>query len=86
MKNDRSCVIDEDNELEYCNSTGCEMTIDFPSRDNARVLNVGCGSSSLSADMLYHGWCLQSEIVNVDYSKVVIEKSKSISLSHGCIL
>lgn len=65
------CVIDE--ELEYCDSQSSLVTVDFPSRDKARVLNVGCGNSHLSADMIYHGWM---DITNVDYSKVVIEESK----------
>lgn len=73
IKNHRSCVIHEGSELEYCPSHESELTVPFPSRDKARVLNVGCGSSSLSADMIYHGWM---DIVNIDYSKVIIEKSE----------
>ncbi|KAL3791692.1 hypothetical protein HJC23_003949 [Cyclotella cryptica] len=65
-------VIDE--ELEYCDSQSSLLTIDFPSREKARVLNVGCGNSKLSADMVYHGWM---DITNVDYSKVVIKKMQS---------
>ena len=71
-QNDPSCVIDEHAEFEYCDSRE-KIKVDFPSKEKARVLNVGCGTSSLSADMLYHGW---ADIVNVDYSEVVIEKSE----------
>jgi len=71
-KNDHEdCVIDEG--LEYYDSQSLLLTVDFPSREKARVLNVGCGNSQLSADMIYHGWM---DITNVDYSKVVIETSK----------
>lgn len=84
IKNDRSCVIDEDNELD---SMITELTLDFPSREKARILNVGCGTSSLSSDLVYHGWM---NIVNVDYSKVVIGKSESSSMviyfRHGIVV
>lgn len=72
-KNDRACVIDEDNELEHCSSFEYELSAPFPSRKLAKVLNVGCGNSVLSADMMYNGWM---NVVNLDYSKNLIEKSK----------
>lgn len=69
IKQDRSeYVIDE--ELEYSDSKSMELTVKFPERVKARVLNVGCGSSQLAADMAYRGWM---DIVNIDYSKVLIE-------------
>ena len=73
VKNDPSCVIDEESELEYCTSMGSEFITKFPSREEAKVLHVGCGTSSLSADLVYHGWM---DIVNIDYSKTVIEASE----------
>ncbi|EED87143.1 predicted protein, partial [Thalassiosira pseudonana CCMP1335] len=48
-------------------------TVEFPSRDEARVLNVGSGNSVLSAEMLKRGFM---DIVNIDYSKVVVEQMK----------
>ncbi|KAG0222933.1 hypothetical protein BGW41_005788 [Actinomortierella wolfii] len=38
---------------------------------NARILMLGCGNSTLSEDMYDDGY---KNIVNIDYSKVVIEK------------
>jgi len=46
---------------------------DFPSKERCRVLNVGCGNSHLGEQMLQSGF---TEIVNVDYSEVVINKSE----------
>ena len=46
---------------------------DFPSRGRCRVLNVGCGNSQLGEQMLMDGFM---DIVNVDYSEVVIGKSE----------
>lgn len=45
----------------------------FPKRQNVRVLNVGCGNSELGASLLKKGF---NNIVNVDYSSVLIEKSE----------
>lgn len=45
----------------------------FPSRELTRVLHVGCGNSRLGEYMLHEGF---TNIVNVDYSEVVIKKSK----------
>ena len=44
-------------------------------RAQARVLNIGCGSSRLSEDMLRDGWT--GGIVNVDFSNVVIDQLKA---------
>lgn len=63
-------MIDEDLELELSHPT---HTVEFPSRDEARVLNVGSGNSVLSAEMLKRGFM---DIVNIDYSKVVVEQMK----------
>ncbi len=60
------------------NESDCEDTMqyearDFPSKERCRVLNVGCGNSHLGEQMLQSGF---TEIVNVDYSEVVINKSE----------
>ena len=47
----------------------------FPSKQKCRGLHVGCGNSQLGEHMLHGGY---TEIVNVDYSKVVIRKSELI--------
>lgn len=46
---------------------------DFPSRGRCRVLHLGCGNSQLGEQMLMNGFM---DIVNVDYSDVVISKSE----------
>ena len=48
--------------------------MNYPSKEKCRVLNVGCGNSQLSEFMVLHdGWF---DIVNIDYSEVVINKSE----------
>lgn len=47
---------------------------EFPSKDMCKVLIVGCGSSRLGEEMMKDGWV--GGIVNLDYSKVVIEQMK----------
>ncbi|KAF8605844.1 S-adenosyl-L-methionine-dependent methyltransferase [Ceratobasidium sp. AG-I] len=42
---------------------------------NARILMLGCGNSSLSKDMYQDGY---HEIVNIDFSSVVIERMREI--------
>lgn len=44
----------------------------FPSRELCRVLILGCGNSSFGQDMINDGWT--GDIVNVDYSSVVIDQ------------
>ena len=46
----------------------------FPTKENCKVLNVGCGNSQLGEHMLLSGF---SDVVNVDYSEVVIQQSMS---------
>lgn len=48
-------------------------SMDYPSKETCRVLNVGCGNSQLSEFMVQDGWF---DIVNIDYSEVVINKSE----------
>jgi hypothetical protein len=48
---------------------------DFPSKEMCRVLNVGCGNSRLGEQMLQGGF---TDIVNIDYSEVVINKSEFV--------
>ncbi|KAL3761850.1 hypothetical protein ACHAWU_009015 [Discostella pseudostelligera] len=43
---------------------------EFPSSDTCRVLHIGCGNSQLGEYMLQSGF---TDIVNVDYSEVVIK-------------
>ena len=45
---------------------------EFPSRDNCRVLILGCGNSAFGDDMKEDGWT--GDIVNVDLSSVVINQ------------
>jgi len=45
--------------------------VPFPSKEKCRVLHVGCGNSRLGEMMLHGGF---TNIVNVDYSEVVIRK------------
>ena len=45
---------------------------EFPPKEQCKVLNLGCGSSSLGIDMMKDKWI--GGIVNVDYSKTVIEQ------------
>ena len=47
----------------------------FPERQNAKVLNLGCGNSNFGAEMLKDGW--GSVIYNVDFSKVVVDQMTS---------
>lgn len=47
----------------------------FPSYDVCRVLILGCGNSTMGEEMLGDGW--RGEIVNVDFSSVVIEQMKN---------
>ncbi|KAL9189062.1 hypothetical protein ACHAXT_011552 [Thalassiosira profunda] len=44
---------------------------EFPPKEKARVLHVGCGTSQLGESMLHDGF---TDIVNVDWSDVVIQK------------
>jgi EEF1A lysine methyltransferase 4 len=46
----------------------------FPSYENCRVLILGCGNSTLAEEMRNDEW--YGEIVNVDFSPVVIEQMK----------
>lgn len=46
---------------------------EFPSSDTCRVLHIGCGNSQLGEYMLQSGF---TDIVNVDYSEVVIKMSE----------
>ena len=48
--------------------------LSFPTKENCKVLNVGCGNSQFGEHMLLSGF---SNIVNVDYSEVVIQQSTS---------
>jgi SAM-dependent methyltransferase len=48
-------------------------SVAFP-HQGCRVLVLGCGNSTLGEDMLRDGW--DGEIVNVDFSAVVIEQMK----------
>jgi SAM-dependent methyltransferase len=48
---------------------------DFPSRDESRILILGCGNSTLGEDMMRDGW--KGEIVNVDFSEAVISQMKA---------
>jgi 2-polyprenyl-3-methyl-5-hydroxy-6-metoxy-1,4-benzoquinol methylase len=47
--------------------------MNYPSKEKCRVLNVGCGNSQLSEFMVHDGWF---DVVNIDYSEVVINKSE----------
>lgn len=47
----------------------------FPSKNEARVLIVGCGNSRLCEDMLKDGW--YGGITNIDFSNVVIHTMKA---------
>ena len=47
----------------------------FPARDHAKVLILGCGHSAFGEDMQRDGWT--GEIVNVDFSSVVIDQMKA---------
>jgi SAM-dependent methyltransferase len=47
----------------------------FPPRDKCRVLILGCGNSTMAEDMVRDGW--MGEIVNVDFSPVVIGQMKA---------
>jgi hypothetical protein len=46
---------------------------DFPLASFCRVLNVGCGNSQLGEYMLQSGF---TDVVNIDYSEIVIKKSE----------
>ena len=50
------------------------VAAEFPLKEHCKVLIVGCGSSRLGEDMMKDDWV--GGIVNVDYSKVVIEQMK----------
>jgi SAM-dependent methyltransferase len=54
---------------------GSLSTHAFPSREAARVLILGCGNSKFGEDMQRDGWT--GEIVNVDFSSVVIDQMQS---------
>lgn len=47
----------------------------FPSRDDCRVLILGCGNSRFGEDMIKDGWT--GQIVQVDFSQNVIEQMKA---------
>jgi hypothetical protein len=57
------------------------MSHEFPSTELCRVLHVGCGNSQLGEFLLQSGF---TDIVNVDYSEVVIKKSESRNRSRCC--
>ena len=46
----------------------------FPSREQCRVLILGCGNSTFGQDMLMDGWW--GGIVNVDFSQIVIDQMR----------
>jgi SAM-dependent methyltransferase len=46
----------------------------FPSYEHCRILILGCGNSTLAEEMRNDGW--YGEIVNIDFSPVVIEQMK----------
>ncbi|KAK8847341.1 hypothetical protein IAR55_005198 [Kwoniella newhampshirensis] len=50
-----------------------EITADISTGKDARILMLGCGNSGLSEELYDAGW---TNIVNLDYSKTVIEQMK----------
>lgn len=62
-------------EAEHRDTMNSELRRPFPPREKVKVLNIGCGNSQLGECMLHHGFM---DIVNCDYSSVVIKKSKSL--------
>lgn len=53
---------------------GIVMKPSFPSKENCKVLIIGCGNSTLGEDMMKDGWT--GNITNVDFSKTVIKQMK----------
>ncbi|WRT64846.1 uncharacterized protein IL334_001782 [Kwoniella shivajii] len=54
-----------------------ELTLDIGGKGKgkeARILTLGCGNSALGEVLYDNGW---EEIVNIDYSKIVIDQMKS---------
>jgi SAM-dependent methyltransferase len=49
--------------------------VTFPSREDTRVLILGCGNSTFGADMIRDGWA--GQIVNIDFSSVVIDQMQA---------
>jgi len=54
-------------------SNGCHRP--FVSREDCRILILGCGNSKLGEEMLLDGWT--GGIVNIDFSPVVIKQMKN---------
>ena len=65
---------EEDEQEHHDESSINSRFVAFPLKEKCRVLHVGCGNSQLGEYMLHDGF---RDIVNVDYSEVVINKSKS---------
>lgn len=65
---------EEEEQEQHDESSINSRFVAFPLKEKCRVLHVGCGNSQLGEYMLHDGF---RDIVNVDYSEVVINKSKS---------
>ena len=64
----------EDN-FEWCKSYSDfkHLIHEHMPKKNERILMLGCGNSSLSEEMYYDGY---TNIVNIDYSPIIIEKMR----------